>query len=203
VGELVEAGEWTPQEAADYVRGAWQNAVESIVETGRRLEEAKKRVGHGRWLDAVDLMPFGERTARALMQISRHPDISNRQHVADLPASWGTLSILAQLPPGEIPRRIEAHEITAELERAKAQEIASTFMAARQESLNAYSEAVDGLTQVKQWQKEGLQHHSTQVLRFKRAGRDLESLKDEPDDLPWWSARAMLTGIELDDEDDE
>jgi hypothetical protein len=57
--------------------------------------------------------------------------------------------------------------------------------------------------QVKQWQKEGLQHHSTQVLRFKRAGRDLESLKDEPDDLPWWSARAMLTGIELDDEDDE
>lgn len=59
------------------------------------------------------------------------------------------------------------------------------------------------IDQVRQWQKEGLQHHSTQVLRFKRAGRDLDELKDEPGDLPWWSARAMLTGMELDNEDEE
>jgi exonuclease VII large subunit len=153
VGEIVGAGEWTPQEAADHVRAAWQGAVESIVETGRRLMEAKRRVGHGRWLDAVALMPFGDSTARKLMQIAQHPDLSNREHVTDLPASWGTLSILAQLPPGEIPRRIQAHEITAELERAKAQEMASTFMAARQESLNAYSEAVDGLTRALSYAK--------------------------------------------------
>lgn len=59
------------------------------------------------------------------------------------------------------------------------------------------------LGQVRQWQKEGLQHHATQVLRFKRAGRDLDELKEEPDELPWWSARAALTGVELDGEEDE
>jgi hypothetical protein len=153
VGEIVEAGEWSPQEAANHVSEAWQGAVESIVETGRRLMEAKRRVGHGRWLDAVALMPFGERTAQRLVLIAQHPDLSNPTHVSHLPASWGTLAVLAQLPPGEIPRRIEAHEITAELERAKAQEIASTFLAARQESLNAYSEAVDGLTRALSYAK--------------------------------------------------
>lgn len=153
VGEIVSIGEWTPQEAADHVTEAWQSAVESIVETGRRLIEAKERVGHGRWLDAVALMPFSEQTARRVMQIARHPDLSNRAHGRDLPTSWRTLSVLAQLPPGEIPRRIETHEITPELERAKAQEIASLFLAARQESLNAYSEAVDGLTRALSYAK--------------------------------------------------
>lgn len=152
-GEVVEAGEWTPQEAADYVSEPWQKAVGSIVETGRRLVEAKERVGHGRWLDAVALMPFGTRAAQSLMQVAQHPDLANAQHVAHLPTSWGTLAVLAQLPVGEIPRRIEAGEITPELERAKAQEMASTFLASRQESLNAYSAAVDGLTRALSYAK--------------------------------------------------
>lgn len=146
IAEVLAAGEWTPQEAAAYVAEPWQNAVESIVETGRRLIEAKQHVGHGNWLDAVALMPFGERAARALMQIAKHPDLSNRQHTADLPPSWYTLSVLAQLPEGEIPRRIEAGEITPELERRKAEEIASIYQAANQEALNQWSRAVDGLT---------------------------------------------------------
>jgi hypothetical protein len=138
--------EWTPEQAAAHIAEAWQDAVESIVETGRRLIDAKRKVGHGNWLPMVALLPFGERTARALMQIAHHPDLSNRQYVADLPASWGTLSTLAQLPPGEIPKRIEAHEITAETDRATAQEMASVYQAAKQEALNAWSSAVDGLT---------------------------------------------------------
>lgn len=60
-----------------------------------------------------------------------------------------------------------------------------------------------GLGQVKQWQKEGLQHHSTQVLRFKRAGRDLDALKEEPDELPWWAARAALAAAEMDGDEEE
>lgn len=145
-GTLMGPSEWTPQEAADHVSEAWQNAVESIVETGRRLVEAKRRVGHGRWLDAVALMPFGDSTARKLIAIGSHPDLANQEHATDLPASWYTLSVLAQLPAGEIPRRIAAGEITPELDRAKAQEIASVYMAARQETLNRWSQACDGLT---------------------------------------------------------
>jgi hypothetical protein len=144
---------WTPQQAADHVSEAWQDAVESIIETGRRLIEAKERVGHGRWLDTVALLPFGERTARRLMEVARHPDLANRTHGSDLPASWRTLSVLAQLPPGEIPKRIEAGEITPELDRATAQGWAAVYAAAHQESLNAYSEATDGLTRALSWAK--------------------------------------------------
>jgi hypothetical protein len=144
-GLVVPADAWTPEEAANHVSEAWQNAVDSIVETGRRLNEAKRRVGHGNWLPTVDLLPFSERTAQVLMRVAQHPDLANPQHVADLPASWGTLGVLAQLPPGEIPKRIQAGEITPDLDRNTAQSWVSTYAASRQEYLNAYNQAVDGL----------------------------------------------------------
>ena len=84
IQDVLAAGEWTPQEAATYVAEPWQNAVESIVETGRRLIVAKDRVGHGRWLDAVALMPFGERVAQRLTAVANHPDLSNPTHGSDL-----------------------------------------------------------------------------------------------------------------------
>lgn len=145
-GQVMRAGEWTPQEAADYVAEPWQAAVGSIVETGRRLLVAKERVGHGKWLDAVELMPFSKTTASRLMQIATHPDLANDAHVHHLPPSWGTLAILAQLPEGEIPKRIEAGEITPELDRSTAQQWVSTYSVARQEALNAWNQFIDALT---------------------------------------------------------
>lgn len=150
---VVSDEEWTPEQAADHVCEAWQNAVDSIVETGRRLIEAKSRTASGKWLDAVALMPFSDGTARKLMAIAQHPDLANRSHGNDLPASWTTLFVLAQLPAGEIEKRIEAGEITPELERAKAQEWANIYAVARQEALNAWSEAVDHLTGALSWAK--------------------------------------------------
>lgn len=144
-GTLIGPDNWTPEQAAGYVRAAWQGAVESIVETGRRLAEVKKRVGHGNWLPTVELLPFGRSTAEALMKIAKHPDIANSQHVGNLPASWGTLAVLAQLPPGEIPQRIEAGEITPELERSTAQNWAAVYQQAMQESLNAYRDFTETL----------------------------------------------------------
>lgn len=145
--EVIEAEIlWTPREAANHVSEAWQNAVDSIVETGRRLIDAKRNVGHGNWLPTVALLPFGKSTTAALMQIAGHPDLANVRHGGNLPASWRTLSVLAQLPAGEIPKRIEAGEITPELDRATAQTWVSTYAVARQESLNAWNQASDALT---------------------------------------------------------
>jgi hypothetical protein len=145
-GVILPPGTWTPEHAASYVTDAWQSAVESIVETGRRLKEAKERVGHGNWLPTIELLPFGERTTQRLIQIAEHPDLANPTRVSDLPASWGTLYVLSQLPPGEIPRRIEAHEITAELQRSAAEQMTAAYSVARQEALNAWSQAWDALT---------------------------------------------------------
>jgi len=118
--EILQPGEWTPREAASYVRESWQAAVESIIETGRRLDEAKKRVGHGNWLAAVELMPFGESTVKYLMQISVHPVLSNRHYSGDLPASWRTLSVLAQLPADEVESLIGSGRITPDLQQSEA-----------------------------------------------------------------------------------
>lgn len=152
-GTPLDLDQWTPELAAGYINASWHSAVMSIVETGRRLIETKGRLGHGNWLPTVSLLPFSERTAQALMSIASHPDLSNPQHVADLPASWGTLATLAQLPPGEIPKRIKAREITPELERSTAQGWAAIYQQAKQESLNAYSDAVDGLTKALSYAK--------------------------------------------------
>lgn len=122
-GEVVVP--WTPQYAAGYVRESWQGAVESIIETGRRLQEAKDRVPVGKWLDAVELMPFGDRTARYLMQTSGHPVLSNRKYTSDLPASWMTLATLAQLPADEVTALIGSGAITSELQQAEAKTLVS------------------------------------------------------------------------------
>lgn len=144
--EVIEAEIlWTPREAANHVSEAWQNAVDSIVETGRRLIDAKRRVGHGNWLPTVALLPFNQQTANKLMTIAVHPDLADHSHGSDLPASWTTLAVLAQLPAGEIPKRIEAGEITPDLDRATAQQWVSVYAAARQETLNAWNQMCDAL----------------------------------------------------------
>lgn len=145
-GVIVPPDAWTSEQAAGYVTDAWQKAVSSIVETGRRLIEAKDRVSPDAWQDTIDRLPFSQATVSKLMVIARHPDLSNYSHVNNLPASWGTLYVLSHLPPGEIPRRIEAREITAELQRAAAEQMTATYAVARQEALNAWNQANDALT---------------------------------------------------------
>lgn len=120
LGEVLLADQWTPGEAAAYVTDAWQAAVSSIIETGRRLIEAKLRVGHGNWMAAVDLMPFGKSTAEYLMQTAKHPILSNPEYSSSLPAAWRTLSILAQLPPSELTDLIECRRVTPELQQFQA-----------------------------------------------------------------------------------
>jgi hypothetical protein len=46
--------------------------------------------------------------------------------------------------------------------------------------------------QVRQWLKEGLQHHSAQRLRFRRAIKDADIADDMPDENPWPETRAVI-----------
>lgn len=124
-GEILLSSEWTPQEAAEYVSESWRGAVESIIETGRRLIEAKKRIGHGKWLAAVELMPFGEDSAQLLMRVGGHPVLSNTDYSRYLPSSWRTLAALAQLPAEEVTALIDDGRITSELTQSEAKTLVS------------------------------------------------------------------------------
>lgn len=48
------------------------------------------------------------------------------------------------------------------------------------------------LEQVRQWLKEGDQHHSTQRLRFKRANKEVAAIEDLDGSTPWDEARKVL-----------
>jgi hypothetical protein len=99
------------------ITAAWQKSVESIIETGAWLIEAKGRVEHGDWLKLTKKLPFGERTVQRLMEIARHPVLSNPTHVSHLPPSWGTIHALTRLPEPVLIAKIDDRTINPEMER--------------------------------------------------------------------------------------
>lgn len=173
-------GEWSPDEAARYVIDAYAKSVAAVVETGRRLVEAKQSLPHGQWLPMVKLLPFSERTAQDLMRIALHDAIANAQHAADLPSSWTTLAVLAQLPPDEVAQRVKAKQITPEITRKQAQEWASLHQEAKQKRLQVWGEIAD---------------HAKGLLSalqvFAEPPADLPESHTQPEEITEWTAQAM------------
>jgi hypothetical protein len=102
---------------ATKITAAWRQAVESIVETGKLLIEAKAKVDPGNWLKLAEELPFGERTAQRLMEIARHPILSNPTHGSHLPPSWRTLYELSKIDDQVLLARIEDHSVHPGMER--------------------------------------------------------------------------------------
>jgi hypothetical protein len=114
---------WAPK-----IHAEWRKSVEGILGVGRQLIAAKESCEHGEFLrlfkghdNAVsDPVPFGDRSARMLMELAVHPVLSDRKFVSDLPQSWGTLYELAKLDDETLIAGIKAGEITPETTRAQA-----------------------------------------------------------------------------------
>jgi Protein of unknown function (DUF3102) len=102
---------------AKQIAAEWRNAAASIIETGRLLIKAQKKVGYGHWGDFVAKLPFGDRTANRLMEIARHPVLSNPTHVSKLPPSWGTLHRLTSLPDRELKQFLSNGTVNSETQR--------------------------------------------------------------------------------------
>ena len=110
----------TSAEWAGYVAEAWQDAVESIITSGRRIAEALDRLPHGTKAEFYEALPFSMQTARKLVQIAEHPVLSNLAHVRVLPAAWGTLAELAKLDPERLEDLIDRGVIRPDLTRSDA-----------------------------------------------------------------------------------
>jgi hypothetical protein len=114
---------WAPK-----IHAEWRKSVEGILGVGRQLIAAKDSCEHGEFLrlfkghqNAVsEPVPFGDRSARMLMELAVHPVLSNRKFVSDLPQSWGTLYELTKLDDETLIAGIKAGEITPETTRAEA-----------------------------------------------------------------------------------
>jgi hypothetical protein len=119
MGVLVEGR--TPTEWAAIVRADLAQAVVGFIAAGQHLAEAKATIPHGEWEQWVrDEVRISPGTARMLMLIAEHPALSNRQHINDLPPSWGTLYELSRLEAPLLEAAIQAHEVHPELERKEA-----------------------------------------------------------------------------------
>jgi len=71
--------------------------------------QTKERKGPG-------VLPFTIRMGQMLMDIARHPVISNAKYISCLPASWSTLHAIAEVayPPGVLEDLLERGVINAE-----------------------------------------------------------------------------------------
>jgi len=115
------------------ITAAWKQAVGSIIRTGELLIEAKAEVEHGDWLELVQVLPFGERTAQRLMEIARNRILSDPTHGSDLPPSWRTLYELTKLDDQVLLAKIEDSTIHADMER---KEVAALLGPGRQRKRN-------------------------------------------------------------------
>jgi hypothetical protein len=109
------------EEFAMLYRGAGMKGVESILEHGVILIEAKNELDHGEYQAFVteDLRLSGSK-ARALKQIAKHSVLSNRQYIGALPPCWSTLAILVRLKPERLIALIEEGAVHAGMEQKEA-----------------------------------------------------------------------------------
>ncbi len=128
---------------------AWQKQVESILETGCILIEARKQLDHGQFYKMIEgklpgckKLPFGTGTANMLMAIARHPVLSNPKFSSDLPPLWYSLYGLAQLPNDELEAMLQDGRINPEL---KGREIEALIQAFREEGLYKWDEIPEAL----------------------------------------------------------
>jgi hypothetical protein len=108
----------------NYISEPWQKAVESIIETGQRLIEAKEEVEYGEWGKIFENnKPFSLRTAEFLMGIAKNPVLTNPLHATLLPPSWFTLYQLSLIPAEDLQKLIDAGKVHSELTRAEAENL--------------------------------------------------------------------------------
>jgi hypothetical protein len=102
----------------------WHVATASIIATGRILIKARAELDHGEFGPMIKTkLPFSKRTAERLMEIARHPTISNPTHVSLLPPHWGTLYELTKIPAEELEKMLADGRINADTERQHVEEI--------------------------------------------------------------------------------
>lgn len=126
------------------ISARWRASIESIIETGQLLHDAKAALGHGEFEAMIAReLPFSASTARRLMSIAEDKRLSNRAHAHVLPASWYTLYELTKLSDEEFDRALEQKIIRPDMERKEVELIRPTPHRERAETIPEPAESSD------------------------------------------------------------
>ena len=112
---------------AEKISARWHEAVQSIIDCGRLLKDAKDALGHGEWgeMFRAKRVPFSQSTANKLMAIADHKVLTDSEHVPNLPPSWGTLYELSHIPEPDLREMLSDGYINCETPRAEARRLAN------------------------------------------------------------------------------
>lgn len=103
---------------AEQINSEWRKSLQSIIETGRILLEAKASLMHGSFEAMCQTsLDFSPRVAQRLMAIARDNRLSNPTHASHLPKAWTTLYELTTLTDEEFERAIADDIINPKMER--------------------------------------------------------------------------------------
>lgn len=93
------------------IEQAWQTSVQSVIEVGNLVKQAKEQLGVSYSLLEAEL-PFSSTVAAFLVKISSHPVLSNPTYHSRLPNGYNTLYYLASVDERQLVEQIENGEIT-------------------------------------------------------------------------------------------
>lgn len=120
----------TRQEWAEIINADWRKSIESIIQTGRDLLEARRQLPDGEFSGMVEAdLPFSRRTAERLIQISQHPAITNATTSSRLPPSWPVLAELTKLSENDFVDAQEHGLINPETNARSARAVAGAYKA--------------------------------------------------------------------------
>jgi hypothetical protein len=104
------------------IESAWQKSVQSVIEVGNLVKQAKEQLGVSYTLLESEL-PFSSTVAVFLIKIAENPVLSNPTYHARLPNGYNTLYYLASVDEKQLVQQIENGEITPNFTLASAKSL--------------------------------------------------------------------------------
>jgi len=104
------------------IESAWQKSVQSVIEVGKLVKQAKEQLGVSYSLLETEL-PFSSTVAAFLIKISDNPVLSNPAYQSRLPNGYNTLYYLASVDEGKLVQQIESGEVTPNFTLASAKSL--------------------------------------------------------------------------------
>lgn len=109
-----------PEAWALRISARWRASINSFIETGQLLLDAKAALPHGDFTAMMEgSLPFSVNTGQRLMAIARDERISNLARAQLLPASWTTIYEISKLTTEQIDDAVEKKIIRPEVERSE------------------------------------------------------------------------------------
>jgi hypothetical protein len=109
-----ELAEWRTR-----IESAWQKSVQSVIEVGNLVKQAKEQLGVSYSLLEAEL-PFSSTVAAFLIKIAENPVLSNPAYHSRLPNGYNTLYYLASVDEKQLVQQLENGEITPNFTLASA-----------------------------------------------------------------------------------